>query len=155
MSTSSSGDAHADNNEQHLSGRAGHESRALIPAQAVRTEITVPGDQASDGDASGIDQRALLGALRRQWFPAVSLGLIAGLIAAGIAWAVVPITYTAYSELLVKSVPSKLIFDMQETRTQFEVYRQTQSRMVKSPFVLSAALRDPDIARLSILRDEP
>src|SRR5260370_26936576 len=143
MSTSSSGDAHADNNEQHLSGRAGHESRALIPAQAVRTEITVPGDQASDGDASGIDQRALLGALRRQWFPAVSLGLITGLVAAGIAWAVVPITYTAYSELLVKQVPTRLIFDnMQESRTQFELYRQTQSRMVKSPFVLSAALRD-------------
>jgi capsular exopolysaccharide synthesis family protein len=151
----SSGEAHADDNEQPLSGRVGPESRALIPAEAVRTEIMVPGEPGGGGDA-GIDQRALLGALRRQWFPAVSVGLITGLIAAGVAWAVVPITYTAYSELLVKSVPTRLIFDnMQESRAQFEVYRQTQSRMVKSPFVLSAALRDPEIARLNILRDEP
>ncbi len=156
MSISSSGEAHADDNGQPLSGHVVRESRALIPAEAVRTEIALPGESGGGGDASGIDQRALFGALRRQWFPAVSVGLIAGLIAAGVTWAVVPIAYTAYSELHIKSVPTRLIFDnMQESRTQFEIYRQTQSRMVKSPFVLSAALRDPDIARLNILRDEP
>jgi capsular exopolysaccharide synthesis family protein len=155
MSNSSSGEAHADDREHRPSARVGSDSRALIPVEAVRHEITIPGEQPAGSEGPGIDQRALLGALRRQWFPAVSLGLILGLIAAGIAWAVVPITYTAYSELLVRSVPSKLIFDMQESRTQFEVYRQTQSRMVKSPFVLNAALRNPEIARMSILRDEP
>lgn len=39
------------------------------------------------------------------------------------------------------------------TREEFEVYRGSQARMVKSQFVLNAALRTPGIASSSLLRD--
>jgi hypothetical protein len=37
----------------------------------------------------------------------------------------------------------------------FEIYRQTQGRMVKSQFVLSAVLRNPAIANLELLKEQP
>lgn len=64
----------------------------------------------------------------------------------------------AYAEFLVAQTPSYLVFPPANLReNEFEVYRTTQSKLIKSPFVLNAALRDPDLAELEILRgtDDP
>ena len=63
----------------------------------------------------------------------------------------------AFAEVLIFRQRPRLIGDQQdiESREQFEVYRQTQARMIKSPFVLAAALRNPAIANLNLLKDQP
>lgn len=40
-------------------------------------------------------------------------------------------------------------------RAAYETYKQTQAQLVKSPFVLRAALRTPEIAQLATITDHP
>jgi len=64
----------------------------------------------------------------------------------------------AYAEVLIKRYPPRLLpgpLQFELPAQEFEVYCQTQRRMVKSPFVLNAVLRHPEIARLSLLKDQP
>ncbi len=134
------------------------ESRALVPfAAPPRTELMLAAvaNHANAVKGAPLDQKAILASIRRRWFPALSLGLLAALLSAGVAWMILPMPYTAYAELHIRSSPQKLIWDAKETGTQFDVYRQTQQRQVKSQFVLNAALRDPKISKLSTLIDEP
>lgn len=129
----------------------------LVPVAPARTDLMLApqAGYANPVVTTPVDQKAIIASVRRRWFPAVSLGLAVAVVAAGGVWMALPLTYTAYAELRVHSVTPKVVFDAHESRQQFEVYRQTQSRMIKSPFVLSAALRDPKLAKLSIIRDEP
>ncbi len=133
------------------------DNHALVPLAPRRTELmlTAVADHANAVKGAPLDQKALLASLRRRWFPALSLGIIAALLAAGLAWFVVPLPYTTFAELRILATPSKLLFTSHESGTAFEVYKQTQMRMVKSQFVLNAALRDKEIAQCSLLRDEP
>jgi capsular exopolysaccharide synthesis family protein len=129
----------------------------LVPVAPAQAELAYAArvDHTSPIKTAPLDQKAVLASVRRRWFPALSLGLVAGICAAGITWLVVPLTYTAYSELYIASNRATLgVFKPHESE-RFEVYRQTQTKMIKSPFVLNAAVRDEELAKLSILMDEP
>src|SRR4051812_44279481 len=52
---------------------------------------------------------ALLMALRRRWLLALTLALVCAPAAAFVGWTLRPITFTAKSTLLVKSVPEKVL----------------------------------------------
>src|SRR5579872_3074351 len=66
-------------------------------------------------------------------------------------------TNRIFAEVRILRRNPNLLFDNQpvESKEEFESYRQTQARMVKSQFVLNAALRDPIISRSNLLKDEP
>ncbi len=103
---------------------------------------------------SGPDPKTMFAAFRRRWFVATTLGIMLGATAAGILYQIIPAPYTAFAELHVKSVPEKILFETAETVAKFDTYMETQMRMVRSPFVLASALRSPEIANLSIVREE-
>lgn len=104
--------------------------------------------------SDGIDTKALLNSLRRTWFVAVLLGVIAGGAAAYGAWKYVPAPYMAFSELRISSVDQKILFNTAETTSDFSTYKQTQLKLITSPFVLNAAIREPDIAKLPLLQSK-
>lgn len=110
-----------------------------------------PSEQQSD---EAIDPKAILSSLRRRWFLACLLGTLGGMAAAIGAWKYVPAPYRAFSELKVSSVNQKILFTTSEAHAQFDTYKQTQSRQITSPFVLNAAIRDPEVAKLSILQEQ-
>lgn len=62
----------------------------------------------------------------------------------------------AFAEVRIFRKRLKVLNDHSEpeSREDFEVYRGTQMRMVKSQFVLNAVLRDPEISKSSIMRDQ-
>lgn len=62
-----------------------------------------------------------------------------------------------FAEVRILRRAPYLVFDDQhaESKEEFEIYRQTQARMVKGQFVLNAVLRDPEISRSNLLKDEP
>ncbi len=158
MSTPPSNDPRGGEDSRLIAGSAvPADNHALVPFAPRRTELMLNAvaDHANAVKGAPIDQKALLASLRRRWFPALCLGLVAALVAAGVAWFIVPLPYTSFAELRILAAPATLIFESQESRTQFEVYKGTQMRMVKSQFVLNAALRDKEIAQCSLLRDEP
>ena len=104
---------------------------------------------------SSIDRKALLNALRRRWFLALSLGLIFGTAGAFGAWFLVPAPYTAYTELLIKSVPERVLFETAQPLSKFEIYKSTHMRRAKSPYVLAAALVDPKLQGLKLIKEQP
>jgi len=117
-------------------------------------EYTVPASAAPEA-ASSIDYRALLGAFRRKWFLAVSIGLVAGLSVSIPAWLLIPAPFTSFSELRISSVDQTIIpVRSPELQARFDTYKQTQMRLAKSPFVLTAALRDKKVAATSLIREQ-
>ena len=101
------------------------------------------------------DRKVLIAALRRRWFLATTLGIIVAAIAAGATYQLLPeAPYTAFAELHVKSKPEIILFDTVEADSDFNTYKQTQMRLVISPFVLAAALRNPEVGNLSSVTAE-
>jgi capsular exopolysaccharide synthesis family protein len=101
------------------------------------------------------ETRALLQALRRRWVLAVLAGVFAGAASAAAVWSLVPpAKYVARTTLMVSTFLPKIIFDTAEARSDFHTYLRTQMALLKSRFVLSAALRDPNVAALTSVQFE-
>ncbi|MCA9051490.1 MAG: hypothetical protein KDA89_22280, partial [Planctomycetaceae bacterium] len=125
----------------------------LIPVEATPTYIPGP-PMVQPQDSGNAVFWAALGAFRRRWFVATSLGLFLGCAAAAAAWQLVPAPYTSFAELHIESVEQRILFKTAEAESNFNTYKQTQMRQITSPFVLTAAIREPEIAALSMLRQE-
>ncbi len=93
--------------------------------------------------------------LKYRWVTVLFLG---GLLAATLAFAaysVIPSKYTTYSLVRIFSADPVLhSTENREGRGDFTIYLKSQSAMIKSNFVLTAALRDPNVAALPMLRDQ-
>jgi polysaccharide biosynthesis transport protein len=70
-----------------------------------------------------------------------------------------PQVYTATAQILVaRHPPSLLAFPphaVREDESEFAIFQQTQVAHVKSRLVLNAALRNPTVQGLALLRDQP
>lgn len=142
----------ADGPEQHgaAAGLSGQSGNAVPAAPAFLNAPAGAGQQ----EGAGLDPKALLDAFRRRWFLATSLGLLFGGVAAAVAWSLVPAPYTATSELRIKSVPERILFNTAEPQARFKTYKQTQKRLIKQRDVLNSVLQQPDIARLSLVQQQ-
>ena len=106
-----------------------------------------------DSLAGGIDYRRAWHAFRRRWLPAVVLGTTLAVLAAVGAWFFLPKGYEAVAWLRVRD-KSGMLSGGGRDAAEYEAYRKTQVQLIKSPFVLTAALRRPSISDLGMLRDE-
>lgn len=148
-----SGNHESNGRSKDLNGHSNHADQALIPASAQRPDISVV---SATNASSPLDQRAVLASIRRRWFIALVLGLFGGIATAAAAWYVVPLHYTAFAELRIHSARQSVLPGRNhENVKSFEVFRQTQMRLVRGPLVLQAALRKPGIAEIEMLRDKP
>lgn len=128
--------------------------RILIPFdRETRTLAFSSGGSGGPPDGIQLTPQSLWASFRRQWFLALALGLVLGGMAAAAAWYLVPAPYEAFAELRVSEVPDRILFET-ERPPAFSTYKQTQMRLVTSPFVLAAALRDPEVSSLSILQEQ-
>ena len=93
--------------------------------------------------------------IKYRWVMVLFLGGFLACIFAAVAWKLIPSKYTTYSMVRVFStdpvVHSKE--DVRE-RNDFATYIKTQAAMIRSHFVLTAALRDPSVAGLPMLREQ-
>jgi capsular exopolysaccharide synthesis family protein len=98
---------------------------------------------------------ALLKALRRRWRVAVSAGLVLAAAAALLAWFAPGLSRNgAYALLRVSSTPTQLVFNTGDNWSDFEKIQKTQAALSKRRSVLEAALREPEVAELSLVRGE-
>lgn len=128
----------------------------LVHQEVERHTGFAGGSQAAEGqtEPEAIDPKAILNSLRRKWFVACCLGLIGGALGAVGAWQYFPAPFQAFSELRVSSVGQKILFTTAEAEAGFGTYKETQARLISSPFVLNTAIRDPEIAKLPTLQDQ-
>ncbi|MGD9857901.1 MAG: hypothetical protein AB7U20_23400, partial [Planctomycetaceae bacterium] len=127
------------------------------PAPTLVTLQPVSMPQDDQQQQMSLRVRALLSAFRRRWFVAMFLGLTLSSLAAAGVWYAIPDTYTAYSEMLVDP-SNRFLYDARATGEQqvaLNVYKQTRIRLAKFPFVLTAALRDPQVAQSRTVKNQP
>lgn len=93
--------------------------------------------------------------LRYRWATVVFLG---GFLAAGLAFAaysLIPAKYTTYSIIRVAPQDPRIYYNEDpHGRGDFASYLKTQAGLLRSHFVLTAALRDPEVAALPMLKEQ-
>lgn len=94
--------------------------------------------------------------LKYRWAMVLFLGGLLGSALAYAAWTLIPSKYTTYSMVRVLS-DSPVVHSKEDAhgRGDFATYIKTQAAMIRSNFVLTAALRDPIVAGLPLLREQP
>lgn len=94
--------------------------------------------------------------LKYRWVMVLFLGGFLASIFAFTAWNLIPSNYTTYSMVRVFSA-DPVVHSKEDVhgRGDFSTYIKTQAAMIRSNFVLTAALRDPNIAALPMLREQP
>ena len=97
-----------------------------------------------------------LHALRRRWLSVLGLGLLCGGLAGAGAWFAIQPKYTAVALVHVATQHGQLVFKTADrsTLSDFDVYKNTQQGILTSRFVLTAALRKPDVAKLGVVQRE-
>src|SRR5262245_58843664 len=96
--------------------------------------------------------------LRYRWATVVFLGGLLGSVLAFTAYSLIPAKYTTYSIVRVSPQDPRIFFNEDpHGRGDFASYLKTQAGVLRSHFVLTAALRDPEVAALPMLRaqDDP
>jgi succinoglycan biosynthesis transport protein ExoP len=92
-----------------------------------------------------------------RWLLALSVGLSLSAVFGGAAWYFLPAKYTSYALLRVaEAEPQPLIPDQRGSSTQVERYfENTQVALIKSRPIIQAALRQPGIDQLNLIRSQP
>jgi len=91
-----------------------------------------------------------------RWMFALGLGILIAGAAGAVAWFTVAPTYTAMSIIRIAPTEEQLADWGPRSFNQesYEAYKGTQQEIIRSRFVLTAALRDPQVANLPMIRHE-
>jgi len=108
----------------------------------------------ADPLAGGIDYRRVWHAFRRRWLPATALALALASTAGILTWIFLPKGFESVAWLRVRDKSGMFGVGGGRDNAEYEAYRKTQVQLIKSPFVLTSALRRPGISSLSTLSAE-
>jgi len=124
---------------------------AALPPGHFPVGLEPSGYGGEPAGAPGIDYGRVIHAVRRRWLPASALALLAGLLTAVPVWILLPRGYEAVTWLRVRDKGGML--SRGRDSAEYESYKKTQLQLMKSPYVLQAALRKPGIDTLATLRE--
>ena len=128
----------------------------LAPPEVRPTAVTAWRGTALTGAAPSSDTSALLKALARRWPLALVLGLILAAAGGAAAWFLLAAPYVAFAQVRVAATqPSWIFKNPEEGRSEFLTYLRTQARLLKSRFVLSAALSREETKNLPVVLRQP
>lgn len=121
---------------------------------APQTPLYPPGHGGGEDPlAGGIDYKRVWHAFRRRWLPAVVLGAVLGSVAAISTWLFMPRGFEAVAWLRVRD-KSGMLTSGGRDGGEYEAYRKTQVTLIKSPYVLTSALRRPGVAELPTILEQ-
>ena len=92
----------------------------------------------------------VLAGFKRHWKWVFPLGLVLGLLAAGVLYVAFPLQYQAKAFIQIRAVRPQLLIEARQEGT-YENLVNTQFAYMRSPEVINKALEDPAVARLPII----
>src|SRR3954447_17619870 len=93
--------------------------------------------------------------LRYRWATVVFLGGLVASILAFTAYSLIPAKYTTYAIIRVAPQDPRIYYNEDpHGRSDFASYLKTQAGFLHSHHVLVAALRDPEVAALPMLKEQ-
>ncbi len=114
-----------------------------------------PGADEPGGEPAGASLAPFVKALRRRWLLAGSLSLsLAALAAAGVWYGLPPPKHVASAVLHVAAAKPWIIDPNGVYGGEFAIYQQSQKALLTSRRVLSAALNQPKVNELGIVREQ-
>ncbi len=139
----------------------GEAMQSMVPAAPMPPLGALPqfGSYAPRGPEilhGAFDQVWLINCLRRKWLMALLLGLLFAIITAlALLW-LFPASSSITAYIQVKAADPESVFGKQSqvSKQEFEIFQQTQIALIRSQFVLVAALNRPDIAQLTAVAKE-
>ncbi|MDG2384205.1 MAG: polysaccharide biosynthesis tyrosine autokinase [Pirellulaceae bacterium] len=152
----------SDNGPHPVDPQMPSENRALPaitqePVGAIGNPMPVAPWMETKESNDGFNFSGFLHSLRRRWLAGVGFGCIAATIVATLLYLLVPVKFEAFVTLRVRRNPDEILRQNRRTNVHpadFEIEKQTQAALLKSPFVINAALRDPTINQMPLVRDE-
>ena len=105
----------------------------------------------------GFDLVAYIHSVRRKWLLATSMGVLAAIVSVIVFWLLIPVNFEAVALLRVNREELSLgSFSQtaQDRLRDYETYKQTQAALIRSPYLVNAALREPGISQLPMVKDE-
>jgi capsular exopolysaccharide synthesis family protein len=101
-----------------------------------------------------MDPVSLLLALRRRWLLAIVLGLMTGAVAAATVWYLwPPVSGGAQAQLQVNAVKPWVFAP--EPAGDFNLFKRTQSMLVRNRIVIEPTLQKPNVAALKMVKTMP
>lgn len=95
----------------------------------------------------------ILTAFRRRWVPALAVGIPAALLATAMVWEFIPASFQSVAILKIEQYDPKLIDNHGTGReTDPHIYRESQKNYMLSRQVVTAALRNPQVADCPTLK---
>lgn len=95
----------------------------------------------------------ILKAFRRRWVPALAIAIPAALLVTAAVWEIIPATYQSAAILKIEQNERKLAFnDGPQRETDFLTYRESQKNYMLSRQVITAAMRNPEVAECPTLK---
>ena len=133
----------------------GNGSMQMVPMGAYPAPVPAQGPMLPRGPEilnGPLDQMWLMNCLRRRWLSALLLGSLAAVLAGLLLMLLFPLSSQIVAYLQVETEEASNIFDAGSGRVnpkEFTIFQQTQLTLLKSQFVLKAALGRRDIAELN------
>jgi capsular exopolysaccharide synthesis family protein len=154
--------SHAPNEHHALVAGQPHPSDALMVQNngAAAAALAIPGMPTAGVHhvlRGSMDANTFMHALRRRWLLALCMGVVMGGLAAIALWFIFPESSSATALFEVEE-KRETLFDIGHDHEQnYETFKKTQLALLRSNFVLTAAIRPPSIASLSALagRSDP
>ncbi len=148
----------ADNDTLLLAEQPGASSVALLPAGLAESRN---GDWANMAalaqptTTAGSNIMVYLHAIRRHWLMAAGIGLLCAAIVGPAVWISIGAQYTATQLLKVAMLDKPIVSQPYGGTDQagFEIYKATQAGAFQNRFLILAALRNPQVARLPSIRE--
>ena len=132
-------------------------SGMLVPREAEIASYTALGAPMlppvwQDQQASGMSLTKLAHSFRRRWLLALFIGLLLGIPAALATWVIFPKQYEVTAMLRFRNVEEFVGLD--DGRVDVKQFRETQLHIIRGPGILTAAIRDPKISNLPLIKGE-
>ena len=105
----------------------------------------------SEPPLAALNVMAYLHAIRRHWLMAALAGLICASVPGLAVWLLIQPKYRAVAQLRLLPSPTRVVFPTADSQSEsglqnaFDVYKRTQLDIIKSRFVMMAALRNPKV----------